>query len=611
MAAPSYTEDLTDIDLAQSTTGYFAIGGGGAGLGTGADFAMQGTLCVDKQITNADKGQGFDNGSAITMGANDHIYVWAFLATPGLADTIQNRGLCVFIGSSSSAYVKFHVEGNDTFGAAGRVGKCYPIKYVNTSNTSPPYRTLTGSPTTSTQVFGVSANTTASVKGANLGLDAQRYGTGAFLTAGELISAGDASDNPCTFAGFNAQNDALSNRWGILTKVGTSYELQGIFAIGRNNAGTATLARFQDSDVNIIIPDTIHSATNFSRFEIDHASTVCNWTNINITPLGTNNKGQVIVTSADPTFNVTGGTWTDIDIVTLRSNSTVNGLTLRRTAAITLNQATLTDCVIDENTAASAVLTDDLGDITTCTFNSDGTGHAVELSSIGGGSMTWNNTLSGYAGTDGSTGNEAIYVNVGSGNLTINVSAGASTPSIRTAGANVTVVSGQVTTKVTVTTTTGTKIQNARVFLKASDGTGPFPYQESVSITRSGSTATVTHTGHGLATNDKVAIEGANQQEYNGVYQITVSDANTYTYTVSGTPTSPATGTIISTYTALEGLTDVNGEISASRAFSTDQPVTGWARKSSGSPYYKTAGISGTIDTATGFSTTAQMVSDE
>ncbi|NNF79942.1 MAG: hypothetical protein HKN05_18120, partial [Rhizobiales bacterium] len=87
MAAPNYTEDLTDIDLAQSTTGWSAYGGGGAGLGTGADFAIQSTLAIDKQITSADKGM-MHNDATVSLGANDHIFGWIFAATPGLMDSL-------------------------------------------------------------------------------------------------------------------------------------------------------------------------------------------------------------------------------------------------------------------------------------------------------------------------------------------------------------------------------------------------------------------------------------------------------------------------------------------------------------------------------------------
>ena len=69
--------------------------------------------------------------------------------------------------------------------------------------------------------------------------------------------------------------------------------------------------------------------------------------------------------------------------------------------------------------------------------------------------------------------------------------------------------------------------------------------QSVVSITRSGSLATVTTTSaHLLANNVPVTIAGADQTEYNGVQTIIVTSTTTFTYTVSGTPVTPATGTI-------------------------------------------------------------------
>lgn len=65
------------------------------------------------------------------------------------------------------------------------------------------------------------------------------------------------------------------------------------------------------------------------------------------------------------------------------------------------------------------------------------------------------------------------------------------------------------------------------------------------SITRSSSTATVTTTDdHGLSSNQWVKIEGAAETEYNGIFQVTVTGLDTFTYTVSGSPATPATGTI-------------------------------------------------------------------
>lgn len=70
------------------------------------------------------------------------------------------------------------------------------------------------------------------------------------------------------------------------------------------------------------------------------------------------------------------------------------------------------------------------------------------------------------------------------------------------------------------------------------------------------------------------------------------------------------TGTIKCTYAALTGLTNSSGVITMSRVFTSNQPVTGRARKGSTAPYYKTTNISGTIDSSSGFSTIIQMLPD-
>jgi len=613
MAVPSYNEDLTDVDLAQNKATWVAYGGGASGLDDNPDIAMQGTQCVAKQVSNADKGQYFDNTTGITLGTGDHVFTWLFCGTPGLTNTEQNKGVSIYIGTTSSNYCQYHVEGNDTYGAAGRVAKCYAVDYTvrSTNSGGRPYRTATGSPGAAPQLFGGGLVTTATVKGFNCGVDAIRYGTGAYLTAGELISAGDASDNPCTFAGFNTQNDTSNNRWGILTAVGAGYELQGRFVIGQDNTKTATLARFQAADVSVGFVDTWHAASDFTQIIIDHASTRAELTNLNLTALGTTNPGRFVVNSANPTVIITGGTWTDMGITTLRSNTTVDGLTWRGTDQITLNGATVDNALIDQNTATAAIVTDNLSDLTACEFISDGTGHAVELTSIGGGSMNWNCSDSGYAATDGSTGNETIYVNVASGTLSISVGTGYTTPTIRTAGATVNVVSGTVTLTVNTIDSSGGVVGSAQVFVKAANGTGPLPFQDSVTITRSGSTASVSHTGHGLSDNNKVLIEGADQEEYNGIKQISNTTANAYDYTVSGTPTTPATGTITSTGVVISGTSGAGtGVISDTRAYSTDQPIIGWSRKTSPN-YYKSGAISGDIDSGAGLTTNAVMILDE
>jgi hypothetical protein len=68
--------------------------------------------------------------------------------------------------------------------------------------------------------------------------------------------------------------------------------------------------------------------------------------------------------------------------------------------------------------------------------------------------------------------------------------------------------------------------------------------ETTVTITNSGTVATVTHTAHGLSTGAEVTISGANEPEYNGTWTVTVTGANTYTYTMDSSPSGDATGTI-------------------------------------------------------------------
>ena len=66
------------------------------------------------------------------------------------------------------------------------------------------------------------------------------------------------------------------------------------------------------------------------------------------------------------------------------------------------------------------------------------------------------------------------------------------------------------------------------------------------SLTRVGQTVTATTTSdHLLTSNQSVDISGAVEPEYNGTYNIIVTSSTAFTYTITGTPSTPATGTIV------------------------------------------------------------------
>jgi hypothetical protein len=278
--------------------------------------------------------------------------------------------------------------------------------------------------------------------------------------------------------------------------------------------------------------------------------------------------------------------------------------------------ATFTDSSVADSTSEAAlrwnVNTDPNGELDNMTFESAGTGHAIELGPNTPSTITLtNHTYTGYAGSDGSTGNEVIYNN---SNKSITINSDVAFSVRDGTGASTTKVISPVTVLIHVEDENGVDLQNARVAVWAADGTGIYPFEETLtSITRSGSVATVTHTAHGMVTGDYVVIgKGVDQVEYSGIHQITVTGANTYTYTVSGTPDSPATGTLEGTGAFLSGLTNASGDTSRTRAVTTDTPVEGFIRKSTAPTRYKTFDLAGnTVDDVNGLTVNVRMIPDE
>jgi hypothetical protein len=320
--------------------------------------------------------------------------------------------------------------------------------------------------------------------------------------------------------------------------------------------------------------------------------------------------------------------------ISLARAVTITGLTINGYGTLDVSGLTLDASIIEGVPATSAQITVTTGtliknssiDVTTvtagnywcttttpvifenCTFTgSVSTGHAIRITTAG----TYNFTGNKFTtfGTTGST--SSAILNESGGLVTLNILGTGDVPTYtNVSAATTTIVSGQVALTITVKDiNTGSNMQDARVLVAVTDGTN-FPYLASITIVSTGTTATVTHTGHGLVTGNKVEILGATQIEYNGVHSITYASSSTYTYTLSGSTTSPATGTITATMVLIDGLTDVNGEISDTRSYANNQAITGRVRRSTSPNFYKTAPISGTVSKTAGFSATVQMIPD-
>lgn len=588
----TYSTDLTTMTTAESGTwtefNSPYNGGGTPGL-SGENF-IQGTDCYAQ---NSGKAVGleisivYNHGSNIsgTLATDDVIFAWFFYAVGTNLETYANSGWRFGIGASTAAWSWYRVGGSD-YGRNPYGGWTnFAIDPTATAT-----GTIGGGNGGAYQYFGNVPYTINEItKGDPTAVDAIRYGrgilsiTGTGSTFSELASYNDYNAGGTPPGTSSTSVDSGYHRLGLFQDNGGVYVWKGLLSFGV----TATSVTFSDSNETIIIDDCPHTYAAFNKIEVHNASSSVTLNNITFisTASTTIAKGRFEMI-ADATLNLSGCSFNGLDTFIFDSNSTVDGCTFNGCGLITPRSADLSNSIFNKSTSSSTILwneaTDTSGLLDGCSFISDGSNHAIEITSFPGtNQITLNDAIfTGYAAANGSTGNEAIYVNIGTGTFTIYTSNCSGNIYYRTAGATVTIIADPVTVQVTTATGIGIPVGGTRVHLEASDGTGPFPYNETVTITNSGTTATVSHTGHGMATSDKVVIRGASHQLNNGVHSITVTGVDSYTYTMTSAPGSNPTGTIKSTFVALNDLVNATtGIASTSRVYSSAQPIKGWARK--------------------------------
>lgn len=282
-----------------------------------------------------------------------------------------------------------------------------------------------------------------------------------------------------------AVHDQDTNVYGWWTRVQGAYIGRGKLRIGP--ATGSAEARFFGSAFTVIFAEEL-VATGFYEFELRGTDTLVDWelaTISSASPGDVNNRWNLTLesTMGDTSgfgFNATNCVFQQIGTATLNVNATLTGCTFIDCTSVALGDGTMDSCnILDPNVSTSTAFmtANDLTDIDSCAFTSNAAGgHAVDIGNITSSqSMTWNCTDSGYAVSDGSTGDETILVDVDNTfTLTINVSAGATTPTIKNDGlGTVDVVVNPVTLLVkTIDVTDSSNIQNVRVYVTAAAG-GP------------------------------------------------------------------------------------------------------------------------------------------
>lgn len=626
--ANQITDGRTSLTTADATTGFTDLGGTGAGT-LDTEIFYQGTGSVAYSTSNTRTGLLYNMGSAQNFTSNT-FYFLVNCGIVGLLATKANGGLTVrFCGATVTDFFEVYVAGSDDFPSSFAGGWAQFVVDIETAYTAAvtngdPGTATGGTPpaTNAIQYVGISTVTGGSMPRMvdNTWVDQiARLPDG---SAGIIVEGSNGGTVPWSWDDV-VTAAVVTNKWATARYAdGGAVTLSTPVQIGINDA---TNHEFEDTNKTLLwydqtyLPDDLYTisgvfgtgvnsvvagiktgtgtaATGAQGWTIQSASGGARW-NLDFDDANTDVVGFYgcsFINANDLQLDVLGVECINTLYIGCVSATVSNSLQQRISV---INAATIA--------GTAFMITDDLGDINNSSFEFSA-GHAIELTGAANNYTLSKVTFTGYGAN--TTNNAALYIPATTGTFNINVDNGTT---YRSGGATVNIVLSPVTTQITVRDENNSLLSGALVHLYASDGTGDLPYQASVTITSSGTTATVTHTAHGMITNNWVRILGANEREYNGTFQITVTGTNSYTYTLPGTTTSPATGTITATGVVINQTTSASGVVSDSRTWSSNQPVVGHIRKATSSPYYVEAPLSGTVNSSTGLSIEVKMVRDE
>lgn len=501
----------------------------------------------------------------ITISSTDFstrtIFGWIQNPVPDLTSA---HGMSILIGDSTNERA-YAVGGEDNFGhfVGGFSGfrlDCanLPATFRNTLGSGAP--TLT----TITKIgYGMSYKITALGKVDNVFWDIIRHIANG---SAALSISGGTSGAKGTFAEIATDDASTADGKAhgvlrVLTDGSKAYELTYGIEFGATTGDTY----FEDSGFQLIIAGTGQSAGNmdvdlvagtgtnyFSLSDgvIVSVDTASNWdlsaafetmvfNGLTVTDLGTIDfppTGGTLREAKNNTFNGCGA-------IDMNSLGDATGNTFNTCGAVThqgcdLSESSILTSAVATDTSALIynVAADPDGEMDDMTF-SKGTNahHAIEFGTSSPLTMTIRGIdFSGFTNTIGDNA-APLHIKRTTGTVTINAigCTGITADGYKSAGATVNIVISPVTVQIKVTDNNDADLQNAQVLIEATDDTGDFPFDDTVTITRSGTTASVSHTSHDMIAGDKVVIRNSDQFEYRGVYVISNVTANAYDYTVT------------------------------------------------------------------------------
>jgi hypothetical protein len=497
MVAKAVAADNDRVCVATIATdaGTWGNDGGGGGVADEPDFFYQSATAQSRKVSTTRIGRNYTDGgtpgsrdASTGSGTHQHflfkVNVTNYAAL--LARTTPAAGLK--IGSTSANYDEWYVLGNDNYPTAGG----WQFIVINPNVTGYVDDATNGTPDlTALTFYSFLADFSAGSKGENLVIDAIDLGRGLKLTGG------DGADPDALWSDFLlADEGTAANRWGYIRSLSGIYYVQGELAIGENTSETAVATVFQDTSGQVLVWENGRAATGYYKFRVnlgnattdiditgstfDSIGEKANTVNGEYTATGEDTRLYVEATGTTGDAKFIGCFFKNLSDMTLTTACTLDTCDVETETFDDGAGAEIFDSIIRTTSAANvATYTDPTLGVTTnlrdTEFVETGAGHAIEFTTTTPRTLS-GITFTGYGGTPGSNlvaasgATNAAILNSSGGALTINVSGGGNSPSVRNTASSTTTIVNTKTLTVTVKDKFGVGVDSARVSIRdASD----------------------------------------------------------------------------------------------------------------------------------------------
>lgn len=456
--AITITDNQNVIDAADATTGW-----GGGSPAAYAGFQREGSNCLGDQVGNGYSDQWFTIAS--TDYSNRTIFGWCRSGNPHLE---ANDGFGIILGSNSAVnQVSYTVGGSDNWGhfVSGWGGF-----RLDTANLPTGQRSLAGAAPTLTALteigYSMGYNSKANGNADNVFWDQLKWIANG---SAALSFSGGSSGVPAVFADITAADIASTSgaAYGILRELVGAKAYEMFYGCEWGHATGNTY--FDDADFQLFINGGGSGDAGMTAGNMDMSLLAGTGTNLfkwdNFVCIGVGTVANWDFSALFETFELTNGSFTDAGTFTLPvtggTSRKLENMTFINCGQVNASTCPITALVFNGTTDANGAILANR-DMTGHTFNSDGTGHAIYITTPG----TYAYDANAFVGYGANTTTDAVIYNNSGGLVTINVNGG-HTPTYRDgASATTSIVSAAPVTITVLDDTTGSPIAtNARVMI--------------------------------------------------------------------------------------------------------------------------------------------------